>query len=174
MYENHLSIDEVQPPARKLVHALTNSVLLPSKLPLRLPTNSKPRLRLFNPEAMYSFHDSRIFPLLIEVPVTPSHLPAKATDIPLPPSSPFPDLHPEHPLPTLIRATNGKTKDNKKRKIKLSTVVQADELEGFYTKYAEVCKVGMSGLKKRDRSGRRAKEKKKRKGKKEAEVDKKV
>ena len=54
--------------------------------------------------------------------------------------------------------------------MKLSTVVQADELEGFFTRYAEVWKAGMSGLKKRDRSGRKAKAKKtKKKGK--GEVD---
>lgn len=81
-------------------------------------------------------------------------LPSGATDIPLPPSSPFPDLHPSHPLPVLIRATNGKSKE-KKDKVKISTVVQADELEGFFVKYAEVWKAGMSGLKKRDRSGRK-------------------
>ena len=54
----------------------------------------------------------------------------------------------------LIRATNGKSKENKD-KIKISTIVQADELEGFFVKYAEVWKAGMSGLKKRDRSGRK-------------------
>lgn len=55
----------------------------------------------------------------------------------------------------LIRATNGKWKDEKKDKVKISTVVQPSELEGFYTRYAEVCKSGMSGLKKRDRSKRK-------------------
>ena len=55
----------------------------------------------------------------------------------------------------LIRATNGKAKEKKKDKIKISTIVQADELEGFFVKYAEVWKAGMSGLKKRDRSGRK-------------------
>ncbi len=55
----------------------------------------------------------------------------------------------------LIRATNGKWKEEKKDKIKISTVVQADELEVFFVKYAEVWKAGMSGLKKRDRSGRK-------------------
>ena len=54
-----------------------------------------------------------------------------------------------------MRATNGKSKDKIKDKIKLSTVVQADELEAFFVKYAEVWKAGMSGLKKRDRSGRK-------------------
>lgn len=55
----------------------------------------------------------------------------------------------------LIRATNGKSKEKKKDKIKISTVVQADELEGFFVKYADIWKAGMSGLKKRDRSGRK-------------------
>lgn len=96
-------------------------------------------------------------------PVSPPDLPPGATDIPLPPSSPFPDLHPPHPLPVLIRATNGKSKEGKKDKVKISTVVPADELEGFFVRYAEVWKAGMGGLKKRDRSGRK-KGKAKRKG----------
>ncbi|PBP23073.1 signal recognition particle 14kD protein [Diplocarpon rosae] len=70
---------------------------------------------------------------------------------------PFPDLSPSKPLPIIIRATNGKSKENRSGKIKLSTIVEADALEGFFAKYAEVCKSGMSGLKKRDRS--KAKEK---------------
>lgn len=56
--------------------------------------------------------------------------------------------------------------------MKLSTVVQSDDLERFFVRYAECWKAGMSGLKKRDRSGRKAKAKgKKRKGK-EGEVKK--
>ena len=94
--------------------------------------------------------------------VSPPNLSSGATDIPLPPSSSFPDLHPPHPLPVLIRATNGQSEEKKKGRIKISTVVQADELEGFFVKYAEVWKAGMGGLKKRDRSGRkRGKAKKK-------------
>ena len=87
--------------------------------------------------------------------MSPPDLPPGATDIPLPPSAPFADLHPPHPLPVIIRATNGKSKEKKKDKIRISTVVQATELEGFFVKYAEVWKAGMSGLKKRDRSGRK-------------------
>ena len=59
--------------------------------------------------------------------------------------------------PILIRATNGK---HKAAKTKLSTVVAPGDLEGFYARYAEVCKAGMTGMKKRDRSA-------KKKGKKE-------
>lgn len=68
------------------------------------------------------------------------------------------------PLPLIIRATNSKSKVNRDKKVKLSTIVEADALEGFFVKYAEVCKGGMSGLKKRDRS--KAKEKLKAKKKK--------
>ena len=86
------------------------------------------------------------------------------------PSDPFPDLRPSKPLPTIIRATDGKSggkaKAKGEKKIKLSTIVESDALESFFAKYAEVCKLGMSGLKKRDRS--KAKEKLKAKKKKQA------
>ncbi|KAE8152223.1 signal recognition particle, SRP14 subunit [Aspergillus avenaceus] len=71
----------------------------------------------------------------------------------------------------LIRATDGNTnapnpKKNKVEKqkksdskVKLSTVVAPEDLEGFYTRYAEVCKGGMTGLKKRDRKKGKAKAK---------------
>ncbi|KAL8941948.1 MAG: hypothetical protein Q9211_001602 [Gyalolechia sp. 1 TL-2023] len=80
-------------------------------------------------------------------------------------TEPFPDLAPSSPLPVLVRVSNGKSKEHRKDKIKLSIVVQPDELEGFFTKYAEVMKAGTTALKKRDRSGRKkAKAKKKLKG----------
>ncbi|EKV04142.1 Signal recognition particle 14kD protein, putative [Penicillium digitatum] len=73
----------------------------------------------------------------------------------------------------LIRATDGNTNTpnlksasketqvskKKSQKVKLSTVVSPDEIEAFYVRYAEVCKAGMTGLKKRDRRGRKAKTK---------------
>ncbi|KAF2273921.1 signal recognition particle, SRP9/SRP14 subunit [Westerdykella ornata] len=77
--------------------------------------------------------------------------------------------HPEQPVPVLIRASNN---DSSKRagterksveKIKISTVVQPDQIEEFYARYAEACKAGMSGLKKRDRK-KGKKDKKKKKG----------
>ncbi|TVY22007.1 Signal recognition particle subunit srp14 [Lachnellula arida] len=73
------------------------------------------------------------------------------------PSQPFPDLNPSQPLPLIIRATNGKSKEKRDKKVKLSTIVEADALEGFFAKYAEVCKTRMSGLKKRDRSKQKEK-----------------
>lgn len=80
------------------------------------------------------------------------------------PDSLFPDLHPSSPLPVLIRATDGKSKEHRADKIKFSTIVQPDQLEGFFLRYAEICKGGMSGLKKRDRSKNKAKAKKRKGG----------
>lgn len=71
----------------------------------------------------------------------------------------------------LIRATDGNTnapnpKNNsnkvqksasKATKVKISTVVAPEDLEGFFARYAEVCKGGMTGLKKRDRKKGKAK-----------------
>lgn len=81
-------------------------------------------------------------------------------------SSPSPDSAPaSSPVPILIRASNGKSKERRSDKIKLSTIVQPDQLEGFFTKYAEVVKGGATALKKRDRSGRKKATKAKKKGK---------
>ena len=70
--------------------------------------------------------------------------------------------NPSNSTQILIRATNGKSKPHRKQgeKVKMSTVVEAAELVGFYARYAEVCKKGMEGLRKRDK-----KKAKKRKGK---------
>ena len=70
--------------------------------------------------------------------------------------------HPSKSWPIIIRATSDKSRENKAGKIKLSTIVETDALEAFFLRYAEVCKSGMSGLKKRDRSkGKKKKAKKK-------------
>ncbi|KAF2739376.1 signal recognition particle, SRP9/SRP14 subunit [Polyplosphaeria fusca] len=79
------------------------------------------------------------------------------------------DTHPENPLPLIIRASNTRSTErpgtDRKNvdKIKLSTVVQPDQLDAFYARYAEACKAGMSGLKKRDKK-KKKKDKKKKKG----------
>ncbi|PGH35287.1 signal recognition particle subunit SRP14 [[Emmonsia] crescens] len=65
------------------------------------------------------------------------------------PTTPSPTLA---PAPILVRATNGR---HKGAKSKVSTIVQPDDIEGFFVKYAELCKMGMVGMKKRDRSGRK-------------------
>ena len=66
-------------------------------------------------------------------------------------------------MPILMRATNGKSKEKKMGRTKFATVVQPEELENFFMRYAETCKTGMQGLKKRDRSGRKKAKAKKRK-----------
>lgn len=56
--------------------------------------------------------------------------------------------------------TNNKKKDTTETpKVKISTIVAPEDLEAFYARYAEVCKAGMSGLKKRDRKKGKAKAK---------------
>lgn len=75
----------------------------------------------------------------------------------------FQDIHTSKPLPLIIRATDGKSKDKRADRVKLSTIVEADSLEAFFVRYADVSKFGMSGLKKRDRSKRREKLKAKKK-----------
>lgn len=81
-----------------------------------------------------------------------------------PPSTvdnPFPDLSPGKPVPVIVRASDGKSRKEKAVKVKMSTVVQPHDLDGFYARYAGVCKAGMTALKPRDRSKKRAKAKKK-------------
>lgn len=76
--------------------------------------------------------------------------------------------HPQDPSRVLLRATNGASKKSRQAdpasKIKLSTLVELDDVAVFYQKYSEVCKKGMEGLRKRDK--KKAKAKKKGKGKK--------
>jgi signal recognition particle subunit SRP14 len=67
-------------------------------------------------------------------------------------------------LPILIHATNGKSKEKRAEKVKLSTLVEPDELDVFFGRYAEVCKAGMAALKPRDRTKRKAKARKKKGG----------
>jgi len=96
------------------------------------------------------------------------------------PDDPLWDLHPPNPLPLIVRATDGKShkldkeggatakggigRTKNARKARLSTVVQPDDIEAFFTRYAEVCKGGMRGLRRRDRSKRKKKDKGKKKG----------
>jgi len=85
--------------------------------------------------------------------------------------SPAPDSSSPSSSQILIRATNGlskahRTSKSKSRpKTKISTVVDITDLESFYTRYAEVCKKGMEGLRKRDKKKAKEKAKAKKKGK---------
>ncbi|KAF1809046.1 signal recognition particle, SRP9/SRP14 subunit [Eremomyces bilateralis CBS 781.70] len=74
------------------------------------------------------------------------------------------DVNLPGPFAVLIRATNGKSKENRDDKIKVSTVVQPESSEEFFKQYADVCKAGMQALKPKDRSKRKKKKAKKRKG----------
>lgn len=74
---------------------------------------------------------------------------------------PFPDLNPSEPLPIVVRASNGKSKRERSKKVKISTIVKPGDLEAFYERYAEVCKAGMTALKPRDRKKKKAKARKK-------------
>ncbi|KAL9624320.1 MAG: hypothetical protein Q9160_001567 [Pyrenula sp. 1 TL-2023] len=72
----------------------------------------------------------------------------------------------------LIRATNGLSKSRREEKqrpksrVKISTVVTLEDSQVFFTQYAEVCKRGMEGLRRRDRKAKAKKKgKKKEKGK---------
>jgi len=49
----------------------------------------------------------------------------------------------------LFRATDGNS--DKKKKVKITTVVSASDIEDFWAKYTEVVKGGMTGLKKKDK-----------------------
>lgn len=68
---------------------------------------------------------------------------------------------PGKPLPVIIRATNGQSKKDRSKKVKLSAIVNPEDIEDFYTRYADVCKSGMTALKPRDRSKKKAKAKRK-------------
>jgi signal recognition particle subunit SRP14 len=80
------------------------------------------------------------------------------------PASPPPtttDSEPLKPAPILIRATDGQSKEDRATKVKISTLVQPDDLDTFYTRYADVCRTGMTTLKPRDRTKRKKNKKKK-------------
>ena len=64
----------------------------------------------------------------------------------------------------MIHATDGKFGEERPQRIKLATLVQPDELDSFYSRYAEVCKASMTALKPRDRKTRKAKARKKKGG----------
>ncbi|KAL9945429.1 hypothetical protein D7B24_000838 [Verticillium nonalfalfae] len=77
---------------------------------------------------------------------------------------PFPDTHPSKPLPIIVRATNAKSSRSDKKKVKLSTIVEPGAIDDFFARYAEVCKTGMTALKPRDKSKKKAKAKKRKVG----------
>jgi signal recognition particle subunit SRP14 len=95
--------------------------------------------------------------------------PHTETKAPVTDPSALSDLHPDEPLPIIIRATDGEAREDRKKRVKISTVVQPDALDEFYARYAEACKAGMTALKKRDKSKRKKDKAKKKKAKHDAE-----
>ncbi len=81
------------------------------------------------------------------------------------PSISVPPTETSGPHPILFRATNGKSSEKRGSKVKISTVVTPADLDSFLEKYVEVCRAGMSDLRKRDR--RKKDKKRKAKAKKE-------
>ena len=92
------------------------------------------------------------------VPFNNQQLTADSYKPALPPPKPkiddISDLKTKETFPLLVRASDG-------NKLNISTIVTKEDLESFFTKYGEVCKNGMQGLKKRDRKKEKAKEEKK-------------
>ena len=65
-------------------------------------------------------------------------------------------------FPVLMRATDGKAGHERHEKVKIRTVVQPNDLDQFFARYAEVCRANMVGLKKRDKGKKKRAKRKKR------------
>lgn len=162
MSEGRLSNDEVSDPSL-LVEFQTNTDRVPRQFLSHLTTLLT---------STHAQSHGSIF--LIQKTLPPSPSTSEETSI----SEPPPQI--------LIRATNGASKSTKARgssskssrkptkptttstakpKIRFSTVVDVTNLEDFYARYAEVCKKGMEGLRKRDKKKAKERAKAKKKGK---------
>jgi hypothetical protein len=110
---------------------------------------------LHHAEALYATSFSA-FPCILPYSSTVTHSSGLSASGLLPTESgalpSFADQNPGFPVPIIFRASNGKGKKKRDDKVKISTVVQPDDLALFYERYAEVCRTGMDSLKKRDRS----------------------
>ena len=173
MAQGHLSSDEVRKYSGNHKH-FTNieAVLHTTHEDDREQAAERPRISVPHAKAPYVHPHTTQQDLDLTVPVTYDQTSSK------PPAdkvsgNPLADLHPTLPLPVIIRASDGETqsKDRVKNKyhVKISTIVQPDDLEGFFTRYAEVCKASMLSLRKRDRRKRKADKGKKKKGAETAE-----
>ena len=127
----------------------------------------RPRIRLPHPKAPYVRSHATLPNQNLTILVTYDQTSAKSPADKVP-GDPLADLHPTLPLPILMRASDGETqsKDRVKNKdhVNISTIVQPDDLEAFFTRYAEVCKATMLSLRKRDRRKRKGDKSKKKKG----------
>jgi signal recognition particle subunit SRP14 len=124
---------------------------------IRLPHSKTPYVR------PYASLPNRYLTIIVTYDQTAAKSPSEKV-----PGNPLSDLHPTLPLPMIMRASDGETqsKDRVKNKdhVNISTIVQPDDLEAFFTRYAEVCKATMLSLRKRDRRKRKGDKSKKKKG----------
>ncbi|KAI9685710.1 MAG: hypothetical protein M1822_004270 [Bathelium mastoideum] len=81
-------------------------------------------------------------------------------------SDPLADLSTAQPTSIFIRASAGHSRDQTpSSRIQFGTIVQSEELEAFYVRYAEACRKGMmGGMKKRSREKKKGKKKGKKEG----------
>lgn len=140
---------------------ISHLAVLPKTYPALCHHNEE-RIRFCvpNTKAMHVFHRCFLYQIALTdklgLAVTHGAEPAKETE-----EGTLPDLElSETPGPVLIRATNGASKvDRDSRKIKFATVVEPEAIDMFYVRYAEVCKIGMTALKKRNRKNKNKKKK---------------
>jgi signal recognition particle subunit SRP14 len=127
----------------------------------------RPRIRLPHSKTPYVRSHATLPSQYLTAIVTYDQTAAKSPSEKVP-GNPLSDLHPTLPLPMIMRASDGETqsKDRVKNKdhVNISTIVQPDDLETFFTRYAEVCKATMLSLRKRDRRKRKGDKSKKKKG----------
>jgi signal recognition particle subunit SRP14 len=168
MAKAHISSDEVRILIIQRKH-ITNlkTVLHSAHQDDGEEATKRPRIRLPHPKAPYVRSHATLPSQNLTILVTYDQTAAKSPADKVP-GDPLADLHPTLPLPIIMRASDGETqsKDRVKNKdhVNISTIVQPDDLEAFFTRYAEVCKATMLSLRKRDRRKRKGDKSKKKKG----------
>jgi len=127
----------------------------------------RPRICLPHAKAPYVRHNTALPNEYLTIIVTYDQTAAKSPSKKVP-GDPLSDLHSTLPLPVIVRASDGETRSKErvrnKDHVNISTIVQPDDLEAFFTRYAEVCKATMLSLRKRDRRKRKGDKSKKKKG----------
>jgi len=168
MAKAHISNDEVCRSISR-IKQITNlkTVLHSAHQDNGAEATKRPRIRLPHTKTPYVRSYASLLNFYLTIIVTYDQTAAKSPSEKVP-GNPLADLHPTLPLPVIMRASDGETqsKDRVKNKdhVNISTIVQPDDLEAFFTRYAEVCKATMLSLRKRDRRKRKGDKSKKKKG----------
>jgi hypothetical protein len=134
----------------------------------RAEAAKRPRIHLPHTKAPYVQTDFfHLGLILTPLPshIRPDHVKTNRRKSPWRPSRRF-TSHPltTHPDPRIRRRDAVERPRKEQGPVKLSTIVQPDDLEAFFIRYAEVCKTSMLSLRKRDRRKRKADKGKKKKG----------